>query len=227
MVVRQRRKKNKLRGQRTHGAGNTKNRRGSGCKGGVGRAGSHKHKFSIYWKEFGKHSKLLPKTEKNAMNLEEFLANIPEWIAEKKIVKTPWGFEIDGKTVCVEKILGRGNVNAKIALKNIDVSKHAKEKILSAGGTIEKVEKKEKLKEAKNEEKPKGQKAEAKTAEKHSAKESGKKESQNEAEKKEMKKEAVQAHREIPKTEIQKPSAAAKPKNLDSETEIFGRKLEK
>ncbi len=214
MVVRQRRKKNKLRGQRTHGAGNTKNRRGSGCKGGVGRAGSHKHKFSIYWKEFGKHSKLLTKTEKNSMNLEEFIASIPEWVEEKNAVKTPNGFEIDGKKICVEKILGRGNVNAKLSLKNIAVSKHAEEKILSAGGTIEKVEKKEKVKKLSKDEKA-------------GKKETAKNESRREAEKTEMKKEAAKAQREIPKTEIQKPSVALKPKNLDSETEIFGRKLEK
>ena len=32
-------------GNRTHGAGNTKNRRGKGNKGGKGRAGFHKHKW--------------------------------------------------------------------------------------------------------------------------------------------------------------------------------------
>ena len=55
MPERTRRKKNKLRGNRTHGKGNTKNHRGAGSKGGRGRAGSHKHKFSKYYKTFGKH----------------------------------------------------------------------------------------------------------------------------------------------------------------------------
>ena len=58
MVVRRRKKKNKLRGQRTHGGGGTKNRRGAGCRGGVGKAGSHKHKFSKYYVEFGIKKKL-------------------------------------------------------------------------------------------------------------------------------------------------------------------------
>ena len=53
MVVRKRRKVNKQLGERTHGHGDTKNWRGSGNRGGVGRAGSHKHKFSKYWMTFG------------------------------------------------------------------------------------------------------------------------------------------------------------------------------
>ena len=35
----------KHRGNRTHGGGNTKNRRGKGNRGGVGRAGYHKHRW--------------------------------------------------------------------------------------------------------------------------------------------------------------------------------------
>ena len=63
MVVRKRRKKNKQRGERTHGHGNTKNKRGAGSRGGVGKAGSHKHKYSKYYDSFGKSGTL--KTDKN------------------------------------------------------------------------------------------------------------------------------------------------------------------
>ena len=38
-------KKRKHLGNRTYGGGNTKNRRGKGNRGGVGRAGFHKHKW--------------------------------------------------------------------------------------------------------------------------------------------------------------------------------------
>ena len=57
MTIRKRKKKNKLRGHRTHGKGDTKNHRGAGSRGGVGRAGSHKHKFTKYYGEFGTEKK--------------------------------------------------------------------------------------------------------------------------------------------------------------------------
>lgn len=147
MVVRRRKKKNKLRGQRTHGAGNTKNRRGSGSRGGVGKAGSHKHKYSLYWKDFGKHSVMQEKQKQpNALNLEEFNSCLNEWLEKKLVEKTALGFEIDGKKIGVGKILGRGIANSKLLLKNIAVSASAAEKILKAGGKIEAFEKSEALK---------------------------------------------------------------------------------
>lgn len=215
MVVRQRRKKNKLRGQRTHGAGNTKNRRGSGCRGGVGRAGSHKHKFSIYWKEFGKHSKLLPKTEKIALNLEEFLAKVPKWVDEKKVEKTANGIEVDGKKICVEKILGRGNVTVKLLLKNIDVSKGAGEKILSAGGKIEKIEK------------PRKEKKEDKLAKKTAVSKPAEKSKEN-AKPAAISKPAEKATAKMTadnETEITKPKHKESKTATDSETEFSGKKI--
>ncbi|MBR9707726.1 MAG: 50S ribosomal protein L15 [Candidatus Diapherotrites archaeon] len=55
MVITKRKSKKitKMRGRRTMGIGNTKNNRGGGCKGGRGRAGSNKHKFSKYYKTLG------------------------------------------------------------------------------------------------------------------------------------------------------------------------------
>ena len=68
MVVRKRRKKNRMRGSRTHGCGGTKQKRGSGGRGGVGLAGGHKHKFSLYYADhFGEKSGLKPKDKGKAM----------------------------------------------------------------------------------------------------------------------------------------------------------------
>jgi large subunit ribosomal protein L15 len=58
MFKRKRKKINKYRGSRHCGTGNVKNKRGSGCRGGVGRGGIHKHKFSYattYEPEWVKH----------------------------------------------------------------------------------------------------------------------------------------------------------------------------
>jgi len=136
MVVRRRRKKNKLRGHRTHGAGGTKNRRGSGCRGGVGRAGSHKHKFSKYYMDFGTKITLKPKKKGISMNLAEFSSMLGVW-AEKKLVEMKGNsFVVDCSKIGVDKLLGRGELSAKVELSNVKASRKAVEKIEAAGGSL-------------------------------------------------------------------------------------------
>ncbi len=135
MVVRKRRKKNKVRGNRTHSWGGTKNRRGSGFRGGVGRAGSHKHKFSKYYMDFGVKSTFKPKAKKEAVNLETISGSIEKWVAEGK-AKIENGFVvIDGKILGFGKVLGKGGIKEKIKLENAAASKSAAKKIISAGGS--------------------------------------------------------------------------------------------
>ena len=55
MDKRKGKKNRKYLGTRSHGKGNAKNRRGKGSKGGWGRAGMHKHRFTyatVYEKEW-------------------------------------------------------------------------------------------------------------------------------------------------------------------------------
>ena len=106
MVVRKRRKKNKVRGNRTHGGGGTKNRRGSGNRGGVGRAGSHKHKFSLYYMDFGvkRTFKAGPKDE--AVNLEYVSSKVDEWLTEGKAKKENDTVILDGSALGFDKVLG-------------------------------------------------------------------------------------------------------------------------
>ena len=129
MVVRQRRKKNKLRGQRTHGAGDTKNRRGAGSRGGRGRAGSHKHKFSKYYADFGIKRTLKAKPKQEALNLEEIQNNIEKWIANGVAVKENDLLVIDASKAGFAKVLGKGNVKEKIRIDNAEFSKKAAEKL--------------------------------------------------------------------------------------------------
>ena len=78
MTVRKRKKKNILRGHRTHGHGDTKNGRGAGSRGGVGRAGSHKHKFTKYAGEFGIEKKqVIGKPIGPSMNLDQIEQMLP------------------------------------------------------------------------------------------------------------------------------------------------------
>jgi len=124
MVVRQRRRVNRLRGNRTHGGGDKKNRRGAGVRGGRGRAGSHKHKFSKYWMTFGMKRKLKAKKKITAINL----CDVGKYLDDAGT--------FDGSINGIGKIMGKGEINKKITVRNAAVSKHAAEKIIAAGGKI-------------------------------------------------------------------------------------------
>ena len=139
MTVRKRKRKNRYLGQRSHGAGNTKNRRGAGNRGGRGKAGSHKHRFQLFAKTFGtERPQLKAQHETRAINLDMLVQLLPKFAEEKKTEKTAQGTIIDGKKICFDKVLGKSNgLKEKLVLRNLRVSKKAREKILEAEGTIE------------------------------------------------------------------------------------------
>ena len=141
MVVRKRRKKEKLRGKRSHGKGNTKNKRGAGCRGGRGRAGSHKHKYTKYYKDFGTNKKLKIKGAVLAINLSDLSQKLPKLLENNRVEKEGDAFVIDGNKIGYGKILGRGSLKEKIVVRNMEVSKKAAEIIESAGGKVEATEK--------------------------------------------------------------------------------------
>ena len=141
MVERRRKKKNRLRGHRTHGKGDTKNKRGAGSRGGRGRAGSHKHKFNLYSGSFGKEKKTIKATKVViAVNLEEFVQELPKLVEEKIVEKQANAFIVDGKKLDFDKILSRGSLKEKLVVTNLKTSAKAKEKILAAGGKVEEPE---------------------------------------------------------------------------------------
>lgn len=143
MVVRKRKKKNKLRGKRYHSHGDTKNRRGAGCRGGRGRAGSKKHKFSKYYTDFGTKIRLNPKFKDKeiiTINLNDLSQVIDRQLQEGKAVKEKDFIVIDGTNSGYTKILGRGNLKHKVLLRNVQATKKATEKIISAKGKVEGIE---------------------------------------------------------------------------------------
>ncbi|MDO8428704.1 MAG: uL15 family ribosomal protein [Candidatus Diapherotrites archaeon] len=142
MVLRKERKrnrKNKYRGHRLHGKGDTKHSRGAGSKGGKGRANSFGAKFSKYYKElYSGHGIILnPKKKGKTMNLEDIVNQIPAWIKEGKVVQEKEGIVIDGSLIGINKILGRGTVAQKLIIRNISLTEKAKEKIQTAQGIID------------------------------------------------------------------------------------------
>ncbi|MDO8646972.1 MAG: uL15 family ribosomal protein [Candidatus Diapherotrites archaeon] len=138
MVVRHRKKKNKMRGNRTHGGGNTKNRRGAGCRGGTGNAGGHKHKYSSFLDHFGNKVKL--KSKKffgKAISLEDLESRLEQLILKKKAKREDGKIIIDGKTARIARVFGNKELKEKLVLKNIKATENAAESIKHAGGSIE------------------------------------------------------------------------------------------
>ncbi len=132
MVARQRKRNRKFNGTRNHGKGNTKNRRGKGGKGGWGRAGMHKHRFTYitaYEPDFfGVHGfASLKRVKTKTVNLHAIdqLATLGK--LEKREGKAY--FEFEGK------VLGAGEITKPVVVKAIAFSSGAVEKIKAAGGS--------------------------------------------------------------------------------------------
>ncbi|MFH0971044.1 MAG: uL15m family ribosomal protein [Candidatus Micrarchaeota archaeon] len=144
MARRTRSKTRKFYGNRTFGGGNTKNRRGKGSRGGVGRAGFHKHKRLQYIVNEGP----APLDSGFVNDAKKKVKVVGLNVLAKKIIKgliKPEGsqYRIDlrekGKFV---KLLGNGEFiyNAVISVDAFSAS--AKEKVEKAGGKIVLPEKK-------------------------------------------------------------------------------------
>ena len=127
----------KHRGNRTHGGGNTKNRRGKGNRGGVGRAGYHKHNWLRTIKEEGTNKRdrgeqgFTNPTRKiyATISLEELDAAI----LGAKYQKNDQG--VYQVSLPRTKVLSGGTLSQKAAIKAYAFSAKAKEKIEKAGGS--------------------------------------------------------------------------------------------
>jgi len=144
----------KFNGTRNHGKGNAKNRRGKGGKGGWGRAGMHKQRFTyitVYerdWMENGGHKGFhnVQPNEYKTINVYE----IEQLALSGKLEKREGRdfFEFKGK------VLGSGAITKPVSVKALTFSAGAAEKIKKAGGSTEatappKVEKAPKKQETK------------------------------------------------------------------------------
>ena len=128
-----------MRGNRFHGKGDTKNKRGAGTKGGKGRAGSHKHKFSKYYMTFGQKITLKGKPKEETINLDDLNLLLEKAVSSKENkFKTEQGkIVVDGKDFDYGKILSRGELVHKVVFRNIGVSKKALDKIQASGSVVE------------------------------------------------------------------------------------------
>jgi len=128
MVIRNDKKNRKYFGTRRWGCGNIKNARGKGCRGGVGNAGSRKHKFTYMTAKTPELIKHVGFTPWNRTKLKE--------ITIRDIDRIAAAAKEQGATLEFEgcKVLGNGVLRKAVKVKAAKFSKQAAEKIKSAGG---------------------------------------------------------------------------------------------
>jgi large subunit ribosomal protein L15 len=135
MVERTRRKKNKVRGERTHGQGDTKNNRGAGNRGGRGRAGACKGKFASLGRLDPRKYKLKANPKGRVISLANLDIIIDRLVEKGKVVKEKDSYIIDSDCGYA-KILSQGNTDKKLIVR-INATEKAIEKIKKAKGKFE------------------------------------------------------------------------------------------
>jgi large subunit ribosomal protein L15 len=133
----------RIRGTRTCGGGSHKKRRGKGSRGGIGHAGAYDH--HVVWSlqrgiVKGKNASSpysYARSEDNTMNVGELEEMLEELLKAGKAEERGDGIYLDVDELGIQKVLGKGNITKKLALKTKKISKTAQEKIERAGGTVE------------------------------------------------------------------------------------------
>ena len=143
MVVRRRKKVRKMRGSKTHGYGSKKKHRGKGSKGGKGFAGSKDHKRQMVLQmdpeHFGKrgfkrgfYPSLKRKRERERVITLRELDKLAEKEGKDEINLLEYGYK---------RVIAGGNVTRALRIKVERITERAREKIESAGGSVELVQK--------------------------------------------------------------------------------------
>jgi large subunit ribosomal protein L15 len=132
------RKTRKKRGSRTHGFGKVGQHRGGGQRGGHGKAGFHKHKWTYVIKyqpnHFGKKGFTSPKSLRR--NVSAINVGTLDEIAGKLSARKEGKLFIDLESLGYTKLLGTGKVTKPLTVKVPSCSKSAADKIREAGGQI-------------------------------------------------------------------------------------------
>ena len=139
------RKVRKKRGSRTHGYGQVGQHRGGGQRGGHGKAGFHKHKWTYTVKydpdRFAKHGfKPYRRKEVIAVNVGELDEQIDVLLESKQAKKTKNGIKVCLRSLGYDKLLAKGQVTHALIVQVDSWTKSAAKKIEGAGGKILKPE---------------------------------------------------------------------------------------
>ena len=137
------RKVRKQRGSRTHGWGQIGQHRAGGGRGGHGKAGLDKHKWTYvvkhdptYWLKHGFVSTRALGKKVNIINIGKLddLADVLE--SEKKLEKKDQKIFLDLESLGFDKLLGTGAVSKPMVVKVASYSEAASRKLEEAGGEI-------------------------------------------------------------------------------------------
>lgn len=140
------RKTRKLRGSRTHGWGQVGQHRKHGMKGGRGKAGGHKHKWTYIVKYepdyFSRRGFRCPtgRGELKTINLGELDELVDRLVEENKLNMEEGKYVVDLEKLGYEKLLGEGEVSKPLIVKTKFYSKLAEKKIQDVGGQLVKLE---------------------------------------------------------------------------------------
>jgi len=131
-------KKRKYLGNRSYGRGNTKNGRGKGTRGGVGRAGYHKHRWLKTIKE-GLHKSrrhgFVNRNSESVLMTEITIAQLQKNV-DKGLYKKSADGKYDVALPVRTKVLSQGKLTAALKISAGAFSAAAKEKITKAGGQV-------------------------------------------------------------------------------------------
>jgi len=137
------RKVRKYRGSRTHGYGQIGQHRCRGGRGGTGKAGLDKHKWTYilshnpdYWLKKGFVSARTLGKKVNVINVGKLDDLVDRLELEKKLKKKDKKIFLDLESFGYAKLLGTGEVNKPMLVKIGSYSEAASRKLEEAGGQI-------------------------------------------------------------------------------------------
>jgi len=145
--VRREKKSKYYRGSRTHGWGRVAQHRRSGRKGGRGRVGYHKHKWTwvmAYARDwYGKHGFVRHPSlvaEKKVINVGELDERADELLKTGLAVLEGDAIRVDIRVLGYNKLGGKGRVTKKLVVVAPEATEAAVRKLEAAGGALMKVE---------------------------------------------------------------------------------------
>ena len=137
------RKVRKQRGSRTHGWGQIGQHRSRGGRGGTGKAGLDKHKWTYvvkhdptYWEKKGFISTKTLGKKVNIINVGKLDDLTKKLELSKKLEKKENKIFLDLDSLGYDKLLGNGKVLKPMIVKISSFSKSASKKLVEAGGSI-------------------------------------------------------------------------------------------
>lgn len=146
MSVRREKKSRYYRGSRTHGWGRVAQHRRSGRKGGRGKVGYHKHKWTwvmVYARDwygkhgFTRHPSLV--AQRRVINVGELEERIDELLRTGLARQEGEAIHVDITALGFNKLGGRGRVTRKLVVAALEATKNAVRKLEEAGGAFVKV----------------------------------------------------------------------------------------